>query len=587
MAQQKFDIFFRRVGIRDRAHLARPRLFPFGEFAFPFESIYHFNQSNVHNGPTRNDPVLQSVAGRVFIEHVTELSATEGNPRKTSINVRMLENDFRRRSRGLRPLRRDEALAINPRNLLVVNYAMLYPTYRYTVSFKAEYYRWVNIASTFWQRVADLHQRFRWHQFVEVGVPERVPGYEDFLRISNGITAKSLDAFAEPGALDLVDLWQWMGESREASNLAKVKDPSLVNLIFRVRGHFCLMNLGLIDQWRKAPEGELALEGFGLEEWEEVGQEIASLESVQSDILAPTQLQRLFLALLRRLGKVQSGEEGVADPEEEAPVERAQEAPKRITVDQGDDDPEGATSSSGTVGEVSSKKEDDVLSLPPLDDALKFPDFDQEPEPPAEPDPKSVTYRPERVTPPREERPVVESDDTEGDYSTALKAYADQQLEAGLITAGAHKRILAEAEHYKTLPNPYGDEGTLGESLEITQEDLSLEDRETFPDRDTIIDKSMLKSSPREMTRKYVEKTLKKDVMNAVLAATQHQQVVIKRYNVEVVHDNMNHFEVHTLTLKPIHGRQSTVRFRLPVVDKDGRFMANGQRNRLRFQRAD
>src|SRR5690606_33569815 len=63
--------------------------------------------------------------------------------------------------------------------------------------------------------------------------------------------------------------------------------------------------------------------------------------------------------------------------------------------------------------------------------------------------------------------------------------------------------------------------------------------------------------------------------------------VAIKDYKMEVVRDAMNHYEIHAVTIKPIRGRQTTVRFRIPVVDADGRFTSNGTQYSMKTQRAD
>lgn len=596
MARIKFEQWYRKYGIRERGHLTRPRLFPTGAFQFPQEAVWHFREGNVQNGPSRNESLLQDVGGRIFIEHVTDLAEKVGSPRRTSVNVQTLENDYRRRSRGMRPLRRPEALTINPRNLLVVNYAMLHPLYRYTVSYRAEYYRWWNLAVTFWEKVQDVHERFDWNQFIDLQVPESIPTFQEFLRLGRDPTsAKSLESFRAPGALDLADIWQWLGDDRDSSAMSALKDPSRIQLVLRMRGHFTVVRLGLLDQWRRSTEPTPSMESYlsdlGVDQYDvEELELVISQESNQENSITPTQLQRMFLLLLRTLSKVQGGEIPLGDetPESEGDtpppaetVKTNQQSKRPTPSDVEEVENEEAEEESGDEEELS----DSLPKLPSIGDELEFPELGNLPEHPEIPEwLETVPIQAREPSVARESDPT---DSNSLDYGARIRAHADEQLNLGLITKATHERLLRESGHYETLPDPYTGEGLLKESLEITQEDLVLESGEQFPDRETVTDKSMLSSTPRAMEQQYLEKVLKKDVLNSVLAATLNQNVVVRKYNVEEVHDSMNHFEVHTVTLKPVNGKQSTIRFRLPVVDSDGRFIANGQTNKLRLQRAD
>jgi len=563
----KQPLFYRQTGVRIRSHLMRPRLIPMERLILPFESVYHYwPEDSATLGPTIQDPILGNLNGRVFLEHVTELDTREGNPRRTVLNPTMMSNQYRRKNRGFRPLRKDQALTINVRNVLVKNYGMLPSLYRYIPSYKVAYFRWRNMAATFWNHVADTETRFKWNQYIDLQLPERIPTLDDFRRADKSISQKTLKTFNAPALFNLLDLWRWMGENREDSLIPDVPYERL-NFLIRLKGYFFVINLGVIDGWRKDENAEDDTGG-----------------------LQASQLQRYFLRLLHGLRDFMSGVTTASDGEIENPADG--HPPKKLDKPENtpvDPDPVDAPEDPETSGEDGG----DALLLPEFDDPIVLPE-------PKSPTPPTFDTRfPETAEPedgPEAVRlPNVGTDELDAEVDTpafkdtlseGVVTKAQELHDAGLMSAKAYERTLEEANGYTTLPNPYDATGSLTDLLSVTEEDLALPEPVPTPDTDTIPDKSMLQSKLKGLTKKYVKSVLKKDVVSSVLAV-QRMGVSVKDYTVEVVQDNMSHYEMHSVTLKPVRGRQSTVRFRIPVVDDDGRFMSNGTQNRMRLQRAD
>ncbi|MCL1482624.1 MAG: hypothetical protein MH213_15800 [Marinobacter sp.] len=69
--------------------------------------------------------------------------------------------------------------------------------------------------------------------------------------------------------------------------------------------------------------------------------------------------------------------------------------------------------------------------------------------------------------------------------------------------------------------------------------------------------------------------------------AVQQAGVVVTDYDVETIEDAANHYQLVTMRLTPVDGEPSTIRFRVPVVDATGVFVANNVGYRLRKQRGD
>lgn len=570
----KQPLFYRQTGIRVKGQLTQPRLIPQYKLKLPLESIYHYQpEDTVSTGPSPQDPILSVLSARKFVEHVVELQSREGNPRRTVVNPTMLQNEYRRKTRGIRPLRKDATLLLNPRHVLVVNYAMLNPLYRYIPSFRAGYFRWLNANRTFWNKVVEVHKRFGWNQYIELKLPERLPTYIEFKLFERTINQKTLAVFSTPEALNLADFWIWLGDNRANSGLSVLTRDILdrINFVVKIKGYFFTINLGVLDGWRVDKDDEdgpdQGIEGSAL--------------------------QRRFLRLLQGLQDVITGatevEEAPAlDPTVEVPEDAESPAPTKTAPL-----PKPKPKVAPKAIPVASTDEL-LLPVPVETDILTSEDA---PEPPEIDVPTGLQERIDSQR--REDRPVptpaevtkaveddVETPSIDDLLTDAVKAKAEEYRTAGLMTERAYQRTIEEAETYKKLDDPYGSGRKLTEMLEITQEDLELPEVPEFKDLDTIPDKSMLSSKLKSITSKYVSNVLHKDVVSSVMAI-QSQGVIVKDYKIEEQRDAMNHYQVHRVTLKPVRGRQSTIMFRLPVVDKDGRFIVNGTTTTLRTQRAD
>jgi len=568
----KQPMFYRQTGVRQRQQLMKPRLITVDKLVLPFESIYHYwPDDTVSYGPNPQDPLFANINGRVFVEHIKELTHLEGAPRRTVFNPTMMENEYRRKNRLFKPLRKEQALIINNRNVLVENYAMLSHLYRYIPSYKAEYFRWKNVAMTVWANVERTHERFKWNQYLDLHLPERIPTYEEFKRIESTINQKTLQAFSGPAELNLMDLWLWLSDDRQRSSLAQLADTTLdsVNFMVRLKGYFFVINLGKLNEWRKDQDDE------------------------QDTGVSGSVLQRHFLKLLHGLRDLLSGATQLDQPTSAtgtSPAADSKKAPAAAPKP-ADRQPEERLPETPKDEDVN----DDGLDLLAMfeEDSLELP----EPVSPSLTTPPSFTTNvtvdeepEEGVTLPNEE---TGSDLTEEEpiglderLTAGVAARAWELHDVGLMSGKAYLRAVDEAETYKSLKDPYGSGQSMEEMLTLTSEDLAIPDVPSFPDRDTIPDKSMLQSKLKTIQRSYVRNVLHKDIVSSVMSV-QQQGVSVKDYSVETVHDAMNHYEVHTVTLKPVRGRQSTVRFRLPVVDDDGRFVSNGVTYRMRLQRAD
>lgn len=521
----KQTTFYKRFGVRHREELNRPRLAPIETLELPYPVIYHFNPNDsVTIGPTAEDPIIATFDSRIFIEHVTQLKSNIGNPRRTAVNPMLIENEFRRSTRGFKPLRRDDALTLNPRNGLVVNYGMLTPIYRYFVSWQRAYYEWRNVQETVWKTVSELHTRFAWEQYITIDIPETFPTREEMVKLNSSRSETSLKPFTQSESLTLFDLWQWIGVDRDKSAMSLLDTESLdnINLLFKVKQYFFVLNLGRLNSFRKSEESDKGLD--------------------------PGLLQMRLSSLFHGLRDVIDGTT----------------VPDEVQDDSGEDE------NLGTF-------EDQLLPPVPI---MRLPEPISPPEAP-----RPLIFDEEENIP-RFDTDAEESDDVGKRYTKQIEQEVDHLAESGLLTVKAKERTVKEASRFTELKDPFGSGKTLAEAMSTSDADYALPTSRPLPDRKTIPDKSMLESKIQGFHRKYVDNLMPKHIMQSVMSV-QNLGLMVKDYKVETVMDSMNHYNIHTVVVKPVKGRQSTLRFRTPVIDKDGRFVSNGKANRMRLQRAD
>ena len=150
----------------------------------------------------------------------------------------------------------------------------------------------------------------------------------------------------------------------------------------------------------------------------------------------------------------------------------------------------------------------------------------------------------------------------------------------GLITNKEYDRFVRLSKSFKNIKVKGK---TMEEFQKIDKKALEIKTKKFENLPPTVMDQSMMQSSIKEFDTKYVEEFLEKDVMRNVLNI-QKAGVAITNYEVERVETIMGAYDSYAIRLTPIEGKESTVRFRLPVVDEEGNFTVNGNKYRLRKQ---
>lgn len=541
-----YPLFFRKHGIRRRTQLVSPPLSSINNFVMPKESVLHYLGDGPSDfGITADDPMLNEVDKIVMVDHVIELRADKGPPKPRLAPAQAMRKEYHRKNRKMRPLRKMETALRDPRTLIVINYALLPHLYRYITNFFIEYNRWYNISATRWDKMNEMATKTNRQQFIKMTLPQLLPSMAQLRKGERNINRQVLDVFKENSSLDLLDLWIWLGEDRQRSLMSKLEAQNLdkINLIWVETGRFFVLNLGVLEQWRRQGEGDAEVK-------EDDG------------MLSPEQLQKHFLKMLMSLFETRTagaGESTLDDFDDDSKVIEGK-------LEHGHD--------KDTEQDILTHEADDVK-----EEAMSESDIDDDVE-----DLDLVVETLNKRT--QEAVEAVEYTPPQDNLESGITSVADEMVDVGLLSAAEYRRVNKLSERYKEIENPFG-KGTLEEFIKINPEELKLtETNPILENLDGVLDKSMLNNTTDIMDKKYIKEFYHRDIANAVMGV-QKVGVAVQNYKVERVDDHLNSYEIHTVKLVPVVGSPSTVRFRVPVINEDGTFLANGIKQQLRKQRGD
>lgn len=541
---QIYKEFYRRHGIRLEYQLMSPPPDLLTNLELPRGSVLHHYANDLASmGPNGDNPLFKGYTSPVMMDTVTELSATVGNPRPTIFRADPNIRDYLRKNRWCRQIK-DYQLAIrNERTLVVINYDLLPHLYRYQQSMWSDYNRWSNIQATIVSSINTLMDHDNRQHFLMFDLPEHIPTVAEVrIGAKERLGLNALELFDTPVALTCLELLKWVGEAREHSlfNGIELQKLHRLNLIVRSDTAWFVINLGVLNSFRKVG-GEELVEG--------------EVETGNSD---PAALMRRFLVTLL---KAKAMDVDTVDKVIEVTDEENIESTEIEDSDSNEWEEDNEIKTPTEELETSEAEIDEILEQMESKD-----EFNQR----TNEDPKPVKLKEYRV-----EEPTFES---------VINKKIDELVNAGKLSAAEVRRLQKLSKRSDEISNPFGD-GSLSDLIDYKSVNTSVES-DSFKDRKSVIDKSHLHSSIAVMDSKYAKEFMQKDIASMVMNA-QMTGVIVDDYKVEIVEDIVNKYHQYSIRFVPVVGAPSTINFRVPYVESDGTYIANGVRNTIRKQRVD
>lgn len=549
---KNYPEFYRLHGIRMVNQLTNPPLTPLNKLTLPMDSVYHHvDMTDDEIGISPDELIVQQIKGDVYTDEVERYTSDllKGSPVfQASVSANLVTQYHNRFKRFKRSSANKNSIK-NPRALRVVNYGVLNKTYRYTVQrFDTDYNRWFNYHLTAMKSIVKYAEETGRHQFFMVNVPVDIPPVSVLRRAESGISQSVLEDIKTDSQMTIMDFWLWLSDNPLNSTLSNIPSKTLskVNVIFTVGSSWTVINLGLWEDWVRRKDKDNRAGSTGAD---------AS--------------QKRFLRFLLKLRQSVS----ISGLEEPAPM--VEQSVADVKKPQGFQSP-ALKAMQAQLSEQVLKNSDN--------DSVIFGDEESKPE---EDDDDDIN-----------ELEALHEKEKQVNGYKAFKPEdpsLEQSVEYAAIRAATRRSISPkELARFKkmslkyrtTIKNPYGD-GSLADFMTIDPKELKIEEHTPIVDKiDGVVDQSMLSSSLQVFDSHYIRKTMRKDIVNAVMTI-QKAGAVVDDYRIEKVETYLDSYEIHSVKIVPITGKPTTIRFRIPNVNEDGVFKAGGVKYRMRKQRGD
>lgn len=646
MNELPLDTFLYRFGIRNDAGLSTPRTFGIESWGLPKNVALHYLPIGPQDmGPEADFWPLIGFPRQHYVYHVLEQVGKEGNPRfLPAVNVNNLVRYYYTSHRTVRRVNKLQAALMDKRYPIVYNYAIPPLRYRYLKTPWTRVYRFNNLWETLIANVEEaakastrthlvffnipqvLPPRSKFHSVEEaeitaeeMGIPK---GYakdgtvessstsfaELFAPVASSLTeilgenafnelasesfdesslgwtdsdaTISLDGcdcdisfeawsrvnigwFPDDDSMRLVDLWRWLGENPENSKLNAISPENYekVIFVFCAAGRYSLVSMANLHAWKEKNGATAMAPRFhnymsALSAYLQVDQKDMILETIPESITDKPEV----------MGIIPSGQEDTSIVES------------------------GIQAVTGSVSSVLSNAKIAAVGkrqLSLVEDSSDINDIDNEniteiddEELPTLPEQRSIRLA---VKPEKEKQDPVITVDTSNPLEAGIATKSAELLRKGIISPAEHQRHVKLSKRYKEIKV---DGTTLEKQMVLPEKEIWEFKPAEIPDIPVVVDKGMLKSSLINFDRDYVEKVMPHDTVNCVMAV-QRAGFAITGFEKEEYTDALSKTIDYRIKVTPVHGKESTLAFQLPKIDRNGKYMINGVRYYQRKLRAD
>lgn len=591
-------LYYREYGVRKVGELLSPKVIDVTDL--PRQSTYHYCSFDPEACDIDTSLKLLNVdaAQRIFVDYVTELTSTEGNPRRVAFQINTAVRPFFRENRKFKRQVNAAELNVNEKILTVLNYNYLQKVYAYVDTKWSHYYQWKNIAKTMFANVNALCSKSTFNHYLEFEIPKDIPSRGLLTNATNNFTTSMLSIFDTVGERMVFELWKWLDPEHAAESIfseIEISNLSRVNLIFKAsNGKTSLINLGYLHSWIDGNTNLTPIKSLNTKRWSEVRKSLLYFMIVLSGVLDQEGNTEV---IPEATGEDSPSVQSEFDLENKRDAEMAEEE---------DDNPNPLLMPVAKQAAMS-KNIEMVSKIDKGDDDFTF-DTDRV----TTEDLDKILEDMEKVTKMRMKQRGIKIDDVPGseegrqeekdtidaaaveamiftrpDNTEMLRQKVENDVSFGMLTAADMRKINKDIDAYVKMPDPYGSGKTITEAKVIKPEELKIDEaKSTIVTSHIVPDESMKKSSLLNFHEDYSTKIIKKDILSMV-DGLQRGGVIVRDYQVKTEFSELGDYEVHSVELKPIDGAASTIHFKLPKIEKDGTFVNNGNKYIARMQRSD
>ena len=578
-----YEKFYWMYGVRQLSQLLSPRIFDISEFRLPIGACHHYlDLDGTNDFPIETMWVYQNQTKRMGLETVTDLYEPIGSPVMRLSGIAATIQSHLSTHKQFRK----QDLVIGTKDDLtiphVVNYGLLNNIAKYPKSALSEWHEWYNIEKTVWHRMHEIAKFSDREHFYILEVPMVIPSIRtlDFFKktVNKNITTV-LDSPSKRFILELCklndkDLGEGVFKDWTLAELSKV------NLVLYYKNQWCVLNLGLL----------MSLNNNFSEQVRERKDKL----SLGSQTYDPVKMKKLLLTFLLKVQLAFSQQDDVAEEVQREGDGGSDEDYSAVDDTPTEDDSTETTTTPSTPSEDTDfgkieDTENEGNTEVNIDEAMKDIDVAEkrllathhvknlDDEPTIETT-NSPTLSLSQV------QELIYKDEPAG---VVLQKKIDELADYGIMSSSEYRSLVKQAKRIDEMGDPIRGKEPLVEYAKVDPKLLEITPEETaIPDTLGVLDKSMLGSTLNVFNKKYINHVLPRDI-TAMVLNLQKAGVVVMDYRIEHKPAITGDITEITLQLKPIEGQSSTLKIRLPTVDDEGNFYANGIKNRMRGQIVD
>lgn len=555
-----------------------PRVFDLVELSR--DSVFHSFDSDY-------GVYLKNQIKKVPIYFVNKLNSEKSNPKKRALAVKALAKKWLMNNRDFKYIDSHYSKIKNGLVPLVVNYEYLDILYKYVKTPMADYNSWWNKQNTLWAEIDHICDSSERQHFIKVKI-EEVPGRSILNIYLDKFNVTMTKIFDTSDKLFILSIWRWIHlEYRDTSTLKDLKEDNFnkINLLLENKnGNTTLLNLGYLNSWIKGQKNRTEFEKVKQYRDSQVGMMFLRGLMALTDQSYNNEYNENVTEVLEDLDNKKKDDQNIEHElmeevsSKEIKDETIEDLKKDLNIDYkievNTDDVDILENKSSIVQLEEEMVDLDIINETKLADKKLILDK------------TTGTIINSKEIQSTNVKDISDEVYKRKDYNETITDGLNVLIKSNIITPISYNKALKNIDAYSSSQDPYGSE-VMVKDLSIKEGELNIEkDKIQIKDSDVVLDKSMLECSLLEYDKKYIKDIMKKDVVNMV-NGIQQAGIVIKKYNIEKSKTILGDYETHTVSIDPINGSPSTLKFRLPVIKETGTFKSNGNEYRMRKQRVD
>jgi len=606
---QLLNQFVLKQAIRTPAYLLNPVVVQQEYVSLPRLSILHFLDTSIENHfPSRSMVYFKDIPDNKKIPIFTIPDLLVKEEIGTLLNKQSNAEIRKWQQTNIKQFKALDLLETPNKDVNLIsiyNYNILVDLYKYRTSLLSSYYKFYNLAYTHWTYVsraikADTDSA----QFVSIDLPNNIPNINVILAVLKFSINKYTRVITDDKLLRVLDVFKWLvKDTRETSTMKDItdEDSKRIMIEFRYRGYSSFLPLHILRGLSKESE-------------------------LDSSVKIPDlKLQKLYILMLHRIqDKINAilednveviEEEGVKDirsEEDESDHENDQDDSGDVYLTDkvqgiGDTTKSSVSSlnkSSLDVKHISSKQLESTIDSKITSDIskdlfdkaldtelLQFDETNKDLDELYEETILKVEQEAEDKdsTPIKTNYSVEHREKTLADKTTQEKfdLHIQEAVKFKTHTTTEIRALKKLREERKSLKSPYNNTMSIDEFKVVTKEDVELTDKDVELDIDNnIVNSNLKKNIIQVFDDKYINKVLKKDIA-ACITKLESSNIIVKNYTIEESRTALGNHEVHRITVKPLNSPESTLLFRIPIIDSEGEFVASSIKYKMRKTKQD